>query len=88
MKETMCHIIGDLNFFDRYDSAGLAISHKQDEITDACKPCICPLLVTARVPEPIVSVNIRDNLRVLGYPNPGQSFGRGMYGPEATGVKM
>ena len=28
------------------------------------------------------------NLRALGYPNPGQSFGRGMCGPEATGVKM
>ena len=27
-------------------------------------------------------------LRVLGYPNPGQSFGRGMCGPEATGVKL
>ena len=28
------------------------------------------------------------HLRVLGYPNPGQSFGRGMCGPEATGVKI
>ena len=28
------------------------------------------------------------NLRVLGYPNPGQPFGRGMCGPEATEVKM
>ena len=28
------------------------------------------------------------NLRLLGYPNLGQSFGQGMCGPEATGVKM
>ena len=33
----------------------------------------------------IKTINV---LRVLGYPNPGQSFGRGMYGPEATGVKL
>ena len=31
---------------------------------------------------------ILGGLRVLGYPNPGQSFGRGMCGPEATGVKL
>ena len=28
------------------------------------------------------------NLRVLGSPNPGQSFGRGLSGPQATEVKM
>ena len=27
-------------------------------------------------------------LRVLGSPNPGQSFGRGLSGPQATEVKM
>ena len=29
-----------------------------------------------------------DYLRVLGFPNPGQSFGRGLSGPQATEVKM
>ena len=29
-----------------------------------------------------------NNLRVLGSPNPGQSFGRGLSGPQATEVKM
>ena len=28
------------------------------------------------------------NLRVLGSPNPGQSFGRGLSGPQATEVSM
>ena len=28
------------------------------------------------------------HLRVLGSPNPGQSFGRGLSGPQATEVKM
>ena len=27
-------------------------------------------------------------LRVLGSPNPGQSFGRGLFGPQATDVSM
>jgi len=31
---------------------------------------------------------VEANLRVLGSPNPGQSFGRGQSGPQATEVKM
>ena len=30
----------------------------------------------------------KTNLRVLGSPNPGQSFGRGLSGPQATEVSM
>ena len=31
---------------------------------------------------------MEDGLKVLGSPNPGQSFGRGLSGPQATEVKM
>ena len=35
-----------------------------------------------------VSEGFSFSLRVLGSPNPGQSFGRGLSGPQATEVRM
>ena len=51
-------------------------------------PCSCQLThIHTFVFIQLMPCNVFD-LRVLGSPNPGQSFGRGLSGPQATEVKM